>query len=136
MILFVDDEARLMDSYREELELSPFKVTYIKRTDEALKFFEENVEQIEMLILDIMMPPGGSFKNEDTEQGLRTGLRFFERVKQQSPDLPIIIFTNVSDPGVKEYFVEKDKCWFFRKEDYLPFELAEQVKAIMENPGT
>lgn len=135
MILFVDDEARQMDSYRRELELSQLEVRCIRRTDDAITYFKQNIEQIKVLILDIMMPPGASFEKEDTQQGLRTGLKFFELVRRHAPELPVIVFTNVSDPSVKEYFAKKSNCWFLRKEDYLPFELAEEVQKVMKQIG-
>lgn len=133
MILFVDDEQREMDSYYLELQiqLSTNEVVFMKKVDDARKFFKENINQIQLLILDIMMPPGVEYKDVDTQQGLRTGVKFFETVRTESPDLPVIIFTNVSDQGVAEHFIKQDKCQFFRKENYAPSELAEEVIKIL-----
>jgi DNA-binding NtrC family response regulator len=133
MILFVDDEQREMDSFYLELQmqLSANKVVFINKVDEALKFFKENIDQIQLLILDIMMPPGAEYKNVDTQQGLRTGVKFFETVRAEAPDLPIIIFTNVTEPRVADDFMKQKKCQFFRKENYAPAELAEEVLKIL-----
>jgi len=49
-----------------------------------------------------------------------------------APDLPILILTNVSDPRVAARFQGQEKCRFLRKEDYLPFELVEEVKRFLE----
>ncbi|MFQ5603009.1 MAG: response regulator [bacterium] len=132
MILFLDDEKREMDSYAKELELCGYKVVFQKNVDEAWHFFENNVDGIDLLILDIMMPPGSIFKKVDTREGLRTGVHFFERIRKAAPDLPVIILTNVSDYQLLQRFRKEDNCNFFRKEDYLPFELAEEVEKILK----
>lgn len=131
MILFVDDEKREMDSYVKELDFSGYKVSFQNDVDDALMFFEENLNRIDLLILDIMMPPGSSFKNVDTELGLRTGVHFYESIRQKTPDLPVMILTNVSDKRVAERFRREHKCWFFRKEDYFPYEIVEEVKEVL-----
>lgn len=131
MILFVDDEKRYMNSYVEELKLSGYEVSFQGDVDSALRFFEENLNRINLLILDIMMPPGSSFKEVDTQLGLRTGIHFYERIREKAPNLPVMILTNVSDPRVEERFRKENKCWFLRKEDYFPFELAEEVKKVL-----
>lgn len=133
MILYVDDEARRTQSYLDEmrLELTKHEIVYKNRVDEALKVFRENIEKVELLILDIMMPPGISFKADDTMQGLRTGVRMYQLVREINPSLLVIIFTNVSDPEVKEYFAKESGCVFLRKEDYMPFEFVEAVKEIL-----
>lgn len=131
MILFIDDEPRYMDSYIRELELSKYEVVFQHNVDEALKFFEDNLTRINLIILDIMMPPGSSFKDVDTQLGLRTGVYFYERVRQTAPELSIIILTNVSDIQLANQFKREKNCWLLRKEEYLPFELTEYVETIL-----
>ncbi len=135
MILFVDDEKRGIESYKEELDLQLKESLHTERTewagnvDDALLLFEERAAEISLLVLDIMMPPGKSFGMDETQQGRRTGERFYERVRQRAPDLPVMILTNVRDPRVIERFRAEDenKCRFFRKKRVLPFEFAEEV---------
>lgn len=131
MILFVDDERRYVDGYVEELRLSGFTVEYRKTVDAAHKFLVENLPQIDLLVLDIMMPPGELLQEAQTNHGLRTGVRFFEQVRQLAPVLPVIILTNVTDEQVKEQLQQEPFCWFIRKEDCFPFELAEEVQRIL-----
>jgi DNA-binding response OmpR family regulator len=134
MILFIDDERREMDSYYLELELSGYQVRFKTDVDAALIFFDDHLDSINMVILDIMMPPGKIFANSDTKLGLRTGLPVFERLREKSPHLPILILTNVSDTEVRNRFRQEDRCWFYRKEDVLPFELIQYIEEILENP--
>lgn len=131
MILFVDDERRFMDSYRMELELEGHAVSFQNDVDSALLFLEKSFDAVELLILDIMMPQGRSFQNEDTHGGLRTGVFFYERIREMAPHLPVIIFTNVSDEQLEKRFKAEANCRFLRKEDYLPYELVETVREIL-----
>jgi DNA-binding NtrC family response regulator len=131
MILFVDDERRYMDSYTMELALDGYSVTSEQNVDSALLFLTKNLAAVELLILDIMMPPGQSFKDADTWGGLRTGVPFFKRVRELAPHLPVIIFTNVSDNQLEEKFQAEANCRFLRKEDCLPHELVETVRRIL-----
>lgn len=133
MILFVDDERRYVDDYVEELRLSGFTVEYRKTVDAAHKFLLENLAQIDLLVLDIMMPPGELLQEAQTNHGLRTGERFYELARQLAPGLPVIILTNVIDEQVKERFEQEPSCWFIGKEDCFPFELVEEVIRILVN---
>ncbi|HEY6190450.1 MAG TPA: response regulator [Pyrinomonadaceae bacterium] len=133
-ILFVDDEPRHTDVYVQVLRELGHTVEYLQSVDTALEFFKENMERINLLVLDIMMPPGKAFKDTDTEVGLKTGVCFFEVVRGLKPDLPVIVLTNVSDKRVAQKFMEKDNCWFLRKIDHDPYELAQWIKNLISEP--
>lgn len=131
MILIIDDEAREMDSYVRELKLSGYRVVFQKDVDDALEFLRQNLQDIRLVILDIMMPPGKAFKGENTRDGLRTGMFFYGRIREMAPDLPVVILTNVRDERVAKRFHKENRCWFLRKEDYLPFELVEEIGHLL-----
>lgn len=133
MILFVDDEKRRMSSYIEELKLSGYKVEIKSDIDSAFDFFETNHEQIELLILDIMMPPGTAFEDSDTKYGLTTGIHFYEKIRKQSNTLAIIFFTNTSDESLESNISLDQKSLFLQKEDYLPFQLVDEINKFLKN---
>ena len=130
MILFVDDERRHISSYVTELEELGYKVICENSVDQALHFLDKNRINLKLLILDIMMPPGKSFKKMDTDEGRRTGIYFFEQVKERAPELCVIVLTNVADEDLMDRLREEDNCWYFQKKDYLPYEIAQEVKRI------
>jgi CheY-like chemotaxis protein len=134
MILFVDDERREMESYVEELRLSDYQVKFINKVDEAIEFFAENQSRLCLIILDIMMPTNGLFKDIDTEFGLRTGVHLYRKFREKATTLPVIILTNVSDDRVAKYFQQEANCTFLSKEDILPYELTENVRSILSHP--
>jgi len=127
MILFIDDEKRRTGSYRDELEFLDFQVVFKNSVDEAIHFLEENLPEVELVILDIMMPSKEIFKEVDTSDGLRTGIFVFEWIRRKSRSLPTIILTNLNDEEVKQRFLGEGHCWFARKPHYKPYELGELV---------
>ncbi|MBL8151992.1 MAG: response regulator [Blastocatellia bacterium] len=134
MILFVDDEEKRMDSYRLILERELEPVCFFNNVDKAMDYFQKEISSIKLLILDIMMPPGDAFKDENTEEGLRTGLNFYDRVRSKTSNLPIIIFTNVTEENVEDHFKADPKCRFLKKSDVFIFELVEEAKKLL-NPN-
>src|SRR5690242_19172073 len=119
MILFVDDERRHISSYVTELEELGYIVICENSVDQALHFLDKNRSNLKLLILDIMMPQGKSFKRMDTEEGRRTGIYLFEQVKERAPELCVIVLTNVADVELMDRLREEDNCWYFQKKDYL-----------------
>jgi CheY-like chemotaxis protein len=130
MILFVDDERKEIDSFILELEHTFPQLIFEPKVDAALMLINEKRDELKLLILDIMMPQGNAFKGEP-DKGLRTGVHCYETVRKTLPELPIIIFTNVTNEEVKKKFQPDSKCWFFNKEDYLPYELVEEIQGIL-----
>jgi CheY-like chemotaxis protein len=120
-----------MEVYAKDLEISGFEVLFKSDVDEALTFLKQEPDTISLLILDLMLPPGKSFKDEDTNEGLRTGINFYRRVRSILPATPVVILTNVSDEKVEDWFQDKVNCWFFQKKDLFPFELTEVIKKIL-----
>ena len=132
MILFIDDEKRYSQIYKEELELSGYKVVYFNDVADSLDFFNKNYENILVVILDIMMPPGKKFKLEDTEYGLRTGIKLYELIREKSPEIPVIIFTNVTEENVIKKFQKEKQCFYILKENFFPSELVEEIQKIIK----
>lgn len=120
IILFVDDEKRWTATYVEELQACGYDVLLETHVDNALQFFEEHRDQIALLILDIMMPPGSSFTQAETQMGMRTGVRFYEKVRQKVPGLYVIILTNVSDEKVKNMFCRENTVLFLKNRKPFP----------------
>ena len=131
MIVLVDDEKREMDTYLRELRLSGYEVEFYQDVDSALEFIKDNTEQVDVVIMDVMMPAGAAFEDIDTQEGLRTGIYFFETIREVSPNLPFIVLTNVSNAREAERFSSQTSCWFLRKENYRPFEFVEELATIL-----
>lgn len=138
MILFIDDEAAIMGPFRDflELKMAPYnqQVVFHSNVDEALSFFEKHVGELDLVILDIMMPHGKRFGSEKTNGGLKTGISFYERIRELSSDLPVIIFTNFYDEDVERKFRQDSNCRFLQKVDFLLEDFVAEVKQVLLLP--
>lgn len=136
MVLFIDDEARYVDSYVQELKLLGYDVQFQdcrEGVETALEFFEENAHEVELLILDIIMPPGFAFQDDNTELGLRTGIAFFDQARSVRPDLPVIVLSNVTKEQVGDRFASEENFLYVGKDDCYPFELSARIDRMLNS---
>jgi CheY-like chemotaxis protein len=133
MILFVDDDKRRMESYVQELKFSDYQVEFQFDIDNAFCFYEDNQNDLQMVILDIMMPVGKNFRDRPAaENGLRTGICFYEKIRKEQPNLPVIIFTNVSRAELSDIKnIKIEEAIILEKISFDPFALAEKVDNIL-----
>jgi CheY-like chemotaxis protein len=131
MILFVDDEPGKVKSHMEALHFSGYEVKCVRDVDAALQAL--SLERIDLVVLDIMMPYGAAFSGEATTMGTRTGVLLYEHIRQRAPNLPIIVYTNVTDSQVADRFGHESRCWFRRKDHCLARDLTKLVTEIMSS---
>jgi len=136
MILFVDDEPRIMDSFKTYLEIKlreiGKKLYFFSNVDEAVYFYRNNFSDAELVILDIMMPGGQTFDFKKSNGGLRTGFLLYQEIRRDLPSVPIFIFTNSIEEDIKNE-VEKDgKAKFLQKRDYLLKDFWEEVRSCLD----
>lgn len=100
-ILFVDDEfspdttthyGSYMSYYKVALEKAGYEVADVRDTDEAIAVAESR--RFDLAILDVMMPPGDAFRDEDTYKGLMTGTFLARRIHEIAPEMPILFLSN------------------------------------------
>lgn len=96
-ILVADDDIWFVQPFIEELLDTGFRVLQSRTGAETIEMLFR--EQVDLLILDIMMPPGNSFPEPvlDTRTGIKVA-EFVRRVMNAS--FPIIYYTVISDPSV------------------------------------
>jgi CheY-like chemotaxis protein len=129
-IMFIDDEARRMRVYVEELTEAGHEVIFRDSVDSALETLRDESERFDLAVVDISMPTGAEYRFEDTDGGSRTGLALYDTIRREWPALKVLVFTNVYDPRLAERFAREDPkvCMFARKPDILPFQLLELVE--------
>lgn len=97
-ILFADDEPWYNQGLKEEFEEAGFRVTWTTTGDDALETLESGVS-IDLIILDLMMPPGKRLTAR--LGGRRTGMAICEYVRRTLRlKVPIIFLTVVEDKDV------------------------------------
>lgn len=134
-ILLIDDNFGPLQYYKKALEHSDskiYKVYHVEDPDSALKFLMSKGSILDLIILDIMLPPGKSYKKEDTRGGLFTGIFLFRDIKKEYPKIPIIFLTNVTNPRVLDLLDEDRSLKIFQKIDTPPFKLLEIIDNLTE----
>lgn len=129
MILIIDDEPQYIKNYNIALEENGFQTKLITDVDEALEFVSTKHADLQAIILDIMMPYGNSFSDEETSGGTRTGNVLYSMIRKKMPQLPVFILTIISDESVKAQFEDDSDCHFFPKRK--PFIFAAEVKSLL-----
>lgn len=129
MILFVDDERRYVNNYIEELESAGTEVKYIRNIESALELFQsEEGKNIEVLVLDAMMPFDEGFAEEEA----KVGMELYNRFREHFPKVPVFILTNVSRGDVREFFENQSDCYFNRKDETYPVEFSQKVGQVLK----
>ena len=89
-ILFIDDLSKENSNYISVLE-TEYKVdvtAYIETARVKLK----KTNRYGLIVLDIMMPTLGLFTEEETEDGLKTGLVYYERELKEM-NIPVLFWS-------------------------------------------
>jgi CheY-like chemotaxis protein len=133
LLLLVDDETRPMAYYVRALEQRGFSVKHCLEPDSAISFAREKGREICAIVLDIMMPPGRAYQNEDTHQGLTTGVFLFDDLRRNCPDAPVLVLTNVRNPKTLDEFKGKGNVKVVQKMECPPFEFTELVKTMIKD---
>ena len=92
-VLYIDDEADTekfaskFDIFRE----GGINVIPIISVGDALPQIRDLQNEIKLIILDIIMPPHNTYTLEETSGGTETGLRLLQDIRQNFPNIPIMI---------------------------------------------
>jgi CheY-like chemotaxis protein len=122
-----------MNYYLRAFRLKDFDVRQYFDPDSAIEYITQKKPHIEAIILDIMMLPGKKYSNEDTDNGLRTGVLLYKDLRTHYPNIPIVFLTNVSNPEIPTLPNETvDTLEVVQKIDYPPFELVELVEKMID----
>jgi DNA-binding NarL/FixJ family response regulator len=117
MILFIDDERRYVRNYIEELQLVGFEIKFINNLADAENYIQlVERDNIELLVLDVMMPSGKLAIIEEYDEELDNGLGFYKIFRSVFPKTKVFILTNVTRQNVRDFFEKEKNCVFFEKD--------------------
>lgn len=125
-ILLIDDEEMPANYYVQAFEMEGVKVSRAKSTDEALDLAQKD-GPFDMIIIDIMMPPGERLANLDTQDGLTSGIALYEMLAAICPNVPAIFLSNVRNQNILDQAARETKLTVLSKFDYHPFKLVDYV---------
>ncbi len=121
-VLVADDEATVRDFARGALERYGYRVLTARDGAEAIRIFEENADEVGLVLLDLTMPVMGG---DDVISVLKSG----------RDDLSVIVMSGYSEAEVEKKFAGKGVSGFLQK-PFTAGRLAEEVKkALADRAG-
>jgi PAS domain S-box-containing protein len=121
-ILVVDDEEVILSVCRGILEKLGYRIMVAKSGQEAVERYRENQQEIDLILMDMVMPGMGG---EET----------FDRLRSINPKVRIILSTGFSLEGKAGQLLEKGCRGFIQK----PFKmnlLSQTIREVLDGPPT
>jgi CheY-like chemotaxis protein len=128
-ILIIDDDKFPTTYYVKYLQATgKFDVRWEQRIDRILQYLSEPYD---VVILDIMMPPGDELAGEDCSNGMTSGVVILNKLRSLHPKLPILILTNVKDETTLERCRKYTKVRVLSKIEYHPAKLRDEIDEFL-----
>ncbi|MCJ7617194.1 MAG: response regulator [Desulfobacterales bacterium] len=117
-VLIVDDENRVLEIGRDMLREMGYNVLSAESGEEAIKIYMEHKNNIDLVIVDIIMPQ-------------MDGGKVFDRMKEINPNVRVLISSGYSINGKASEILERGCNGFIQK----PFNLSDLSQKIREIIG-
>jgi signal transduction histidine kinase/ActR/RegA family two-component response regulator len=118
-VLIVDDEDNILDVGKEMLTALGYEVMLAQGGKKALKVFNEHKDEIDLVILDLIMPE-------------MAGGEVYDRIKEINPKAKALLSSGYNKDGQAAKVLERGCSGFIQK----PFgmkDLSETVRAVLDN---
>ncbi|MGD9335171.1 MAG: PAS domain S-box protein [Desulfobacterales bacterium] len=112
-ILFVDDEDMIIQVGRNMIESLGYEVLIAENGKEAVEIYEKNVEKIDMVMLDIIMP-------------VMDGTETYDKLKKINPDIKVLLSSGYGINGQATEILNRGCNGFIQK----PFNMRALSKKI------
>ena len=117
-ILLVDDEQLILDVGKEMLAAFGYTVIAASDAREALDMFKTCHEDIDLVILDMVMPT-------------MSGGELYDRMKEVQPDVKVLLSSGYSVNGTPGQILDKG-CDGFIQKPFTMAQLSEAIRTILE----
>ncbi len=117
LILMVDDETLVLEVGEKMLEKLGYRVLMARSGQEALEIFERHRDQIDLIILDMVMPDMG-------------GSETFDKIRDIKPDANVLLSSGYSLNGQAIRILNKG-CRGFIQKPFSLHELSQKLKEIL-----
>jgi two-component system, cell cycle sensor histidine kinase and response regulator CckA len=118
MIFLIDDEPSILDIGKQILELLGYRVLTAASGAEAIEVFLQHLNEIDIVVLDMIMPQMG-------------GGETFDVLKSLDPDVRVILSSGYSMTGEADEIVERGCCGFIQK-PFTPVELSKKIREVLD----
>ncbi len=116
-VLLVDDEEVVLEVGQELLKATGYTVLTAKDGKEAIKVYRENRDNIDIVVLDMVMPNMG-------------GGEAYDRMKEINPDIKVLLSSGFSIDGEASEILERG-CNSFIQKPFTMKELSGEIGKIL-----
>ena len=120
-ILLVDDEQSIAEVTKEILESLGYQVMTAGSGQEAIAIFMEKGKEIDLVILDMIMPGMG-------------GGKAFAALREIDPGVKVILSSGYSVDGEARQILEKG-CNSFIQKPFRVADISKKIREVLENPS-
>ena len=117
LILFVDDETSVLEVTRDRLVERGYAVRAARSGEEAIEFFKEHNQEVDLVILDLGMPGMG-------------GRACLEELLKIRPGAKVLISTGYGSRKHEEEALESGACGFLAK-PYRISQILSEIEAVL-----
>jgi PAS domain S-box-containing protein len=121
-ILLIDDEEIIIDVSREILESLGYRVWTVRTGHEAIALFKSRKNEIDLVILDMIMPGMG-------------GGETFDRLKEIHPGVKVILSTGYSLTGQAREIMARG-CKGFIQKPYKIETISQKIRELIDAPAS
>lgn len=129
-VLFIDDDTRLISSFADAVRSAGFSTRHFRAPDPALEYLRSNDAIADLIVWDMMLPPGNAFRDVDTESGLSTGKHLFSKMRELRPACHYLLFTARGDVSFREFDTPGTKSYVRFKTELSVRGLVEFIKGL------
>ena len=121
-ILIVDDESRMRKLIKDFLKQKNYNILEAEDGEKALKMYNENKDQINLILLDVMMPK-------------LDGWSVLRQIRQENKNLPIVMLTARAEEQDELFGFELGVDEYITK-PFSPKILVARIEAILKRTTT
>ncbi len=118
-VLLVEDEEMLIDLLQTFLEENGFRVFQARDGEEAVRVYEKNRNDIDVVLSDMGLPKMG-------------GWEAFQKMKEINPDVKSILASGYLDPVLRAEMIRAGAVDFIQK-PYVPEIILERIREIIDS---
>jgi CheY-like chemotaxis protein len=131
-VLYLEDEPDQVEALSILLNARGFNV--IGKTDISEALHVVANQELNVVLMDMMMPPSDDIDPELVEYGRETGIEVARRIKALKPELPIVALTVVGDTSIRAKMLKAGIIAIINKpSDVGP--IVDQLNAVARHIG-
>jgi len=118
--------------YANALRKADHALTVIDNVDDAVEWLQENGADVDCIILDVLMPPGKSFRGHpDVKEGTNSGYLLAQKLPSIVDNVPVVALTHLLGEDTERLSGLPNVQCVLSKHDCTPKRLVEVLHRIV-----